>query len=150
MFYSLIYGIICGFVYDLFLSIKNSINSSKKILFITDFIFVIFVSLIILSVAYTTNYGNIRAYAICSSFSAFVIYRLSIGKFLYLFEVTLICKLKNIICHLFNILKLVLDISVKFVKIIMVNCQLKNYKRKLMTKIATSFSGKETYGEYRE
>lgn len=147
--YSLLYGVVCGILHDFLCEIPSSLKLPKKILFFFDTSFVLISAGLILAVAFTTNFGVLRGYAILSSASSFFLYRLTIGGVFIKAERYIINKIQLILNYFFNISKLALDFFINFVKIIMVNYQIRRYKRKLFARINKSFSGKETNGKQR-
>lgn len=147
LLYSLIAGFLFGAVYDTLCSLPFALSSSKRYSFIGDLVFTVFVAAATFILSYSFNSGTIRMYSLLSSAGTFILYRLSLGSavlkiLLYIFD-----KIRCLKECLFNKLKIVLDICVKFVKIRMVHFRVTRYKRKLLHKIEKYFSGKEPYGK---
>ena len=64
--------------------------------------------------------------------------------------VMIVDKMLKLFNSFLNMFKILLDFSVKFVKIRLECYKSKRYKRKLLFDIIKSFSGKEAYGQQRK
>ena len=148
--YSLLLGAVCGFIHDLICCIPLHIKATKILAFVLDVTFVCLYSALTIIVAYSTNAGIFRIYAISASICSLFIYKLSFGKTFLRIELLIVDKMLKLFNSFLNMFKILLDFSVKFVKIRLVCYKSKRYKRKLLFDIIKSFSGKEAYGQQRK
>lgn len=145
--YSIIGGILIGIAHDLLCNMPLALSAKRKHSFFCDALFIIVVAIVTAVLSYSTNDGIYRVYPFLASMASFGIYRISVGKAVLSFNLFIFDKIRAFGDYLFKKFKLVLDISVKFVKMIIANLRIRVYKKSLLKKIETEFSGKERYGK---
>ena len=77
--FSLGFGVLIGVLYDLLRIVRMSVSSSKRALYITDFIFVFTASVATFLFCLTVTDGQLRFYILFGEALGFFIYYLSFG-----------------------------------------------------------------------
>ena len=119
--YSLLLGGVLGALYDLFCTLPFSFKGNGKYSVFFDFIFTLVSFFLTFVIAYDKNSGQVRGYALLSTFAIFLIYRLTVGAKVKKIIFYLSKHLKNLFGKTRDKINYLLDIFLKFVKI--------NYKR---------------------
>lgn len=97
--YSLLSGLITGFLFDIYRGIRG-INSIKILIMIQDVLFCILIALIVFTFLLYTNYAFLTPYVYILIISALIIYFKFISKYIYASQMIIVesfCKLIRII-----------------------------------------------------
>ena len=124
---SALFGIVVGLIYNLLNFLLLFLKKSKKLLFFSDMIFCIILSIMFAVSSYSFNYGIYRWYAILITLSVLNLFNCTIGVYLIRIESIFVNLVKRACVNLIK----VLDISIKFVKIIIVGIRIERYSKKL-------------------
>lgn len=114
---SVLFGILSGLIYDFLCVIPYALKREKKYSFICDFAFMVILTIFIFAITFDKNDGAYRLYIFATLFSAFVLYRLTIGRALKMLELKIFRLIFKILDYTTSKLHNLLDIFVKFVKI---------------------------------
>ncbi len=126
---SLLFGILLGIIYNIFSVFPLALKKEKTFSFLTDFIFSLIAALGSIVLSFDGNGGIYRWYSFAAAASTFTIYSLTVGKVFFKIEEFIIRGTKRIIYTVFKKIYIVLDFSVKFVKI-----NIQSYKSKVYFK----------------
>lgn len=110
--YTVLGGIIVGFVYDLFRVSRKVIKTKNIIVYLEDIIFWVIVSLIIFAVLFASNAGEIRGYALIGITLGVIIYAFMLSQYIVRILVKGINVIKNIFVYLYKVIM----IPIKFLK----------------------------------
>ncbi|NLN56146.1 MAG: hypothetical protein GX148_07615 [Clostridiales bacterium] len=80
---SLLAGVVCGIVYDVFRILRAFAFKNKIIIFIEDVIYCLFVSAVFMILFYNYSQGRIRFYAFAGVIMGFSAYYFTVGKLTY-------------------------------------------------------------------
>ena len=103
-------GAFLGVFYDVFRILRIAFKPKWLVVFVQDIIFCIASSFIIILSVYYTNSGQVRLFGLTGCFLCFVLYHLTIGKFIMFVSAKIIEFVKQM-------LRLIYNITVKPVKI---------------------------------
>lgn len=110
-------GMIIAFIYDIFRIRRKAIKSNNIIVYFEDFIFWILVALVLFSVVYISNDGELRGYVIIGAFIGSILYSLLLSKIImavFLFTMKVVYKF---LVTVFSILLFPLKIIFKVLKV---------------------------------
>ncbi len=93
--FSLGFGVLIGVLYDILRVIRMSISSSKKALYVTDFIFVFVSSVATFLFCLTVTDGQLRFYVLFGEALGFLIYYFSFGIIAVKFSTKTVEKIKS-------------------------------------------------------
>lgn len=144
LFISLLSGLILGIIYDFTSKIPYKIRR-KKYSVIGDLLFSLAWGFVYFVISYNKNYGSFRLFSLAAIFSAFYIYKFTIGKYIFRFEYFLLNFIYSITIHISLKIKNVLDNLIFFVKIKYRRNLIKKYNKQLISKFR-----KEYYENYRQ
>lgn len=100
--FSLGFGVLTGVLYDILRVIRMSISSSKRALYITDFIFVFVSSVATFLFCLTVTDGQLRFYVLFGEALGFLIYYFSFGIIAVKFSTKTVEKIKSFFKKLFR------------------------------------------------
>lgn len=80
---SILAGVVCGVVYDLFRILRAFAFKNKIIVFIEDVIYCLFVSVVFMVLFYNYSEGQIRFFAFAGVIGGFSAYYFTIGRLTY-------------------------------------------------------------------
>lgn len=122
-------GLIIGILFDCFRILRKSFKTADWITYIQDIIFWILTGIIVLFSIFKFNNGEIRSYIILGIFFGFLMYMLTISKFIVKYTVLLIQLLKKIITYPINIIiNIFKKIVITPIKHIFIQIKTKNNK----------------------
>ena len=122
-------GLIIGILFDCFRILRKSFKTADWITYIQDIIFWILTGIIVLFSIFKFNNGEIRSYIILGIFFGFLMYMLTISKFIVKYTVLLIQLLKKIITYPINIIiNIFKKIVINPIKHIFIQIKTKNNK----------------------
>jgi len=98
---ALIFGVIIAFLYDFLKGWRIILKSSAVTVFLQDIIFSFLLGIALFCFFLVTTNGEIRGYIIISSLFGFLLYRISISRFI----LNVIVKLYSILCWLLRYFK---------------------------------------------
>ncbi len=75
-------GMIAGFAYDVFRSIRKSFKTGRWVTALLDTMFIIFLGAIVTAVMYAANAGDLRLYTFIGFVLGFVLYIVGISPFI--------------------------------------------------------------------
>ncbi len=122
-------GFFIGFVYDLFRIFRKTIKHLNIFIQIEDFLYWLFVSIVMYYILLHENYGEVRAFSIIGAFIGMVIYFFTLSQIFVSITMKIIKLFKKIIAF---IIKIILT-PVKFV------LKLLQYPYNLIKKILSRF-----------
>ena len=122
-------GLIIGILFDCFRILRKSFKTADWITYIQDIIFWILTGIIVLFSIFKFNNGEIRSYIILGIFFGFLMYMLTISKFIVKYTVLLIQLLKKIIAYPINIIiNIFKKIVINPIKHVFIQIKTKNNK----------------------
>ena len=113
--FSCIVGGLLGAFYDVFRIIRIAFNSKWLSVFFQDLIFCVFSAFSIILLVFYTNSGTIRWFALLGCFMCFVLYHLTIGRFIMFVSKKIIDFIRKVLRFLYNITVIPLKIAVLFI-----------------------------------
>ena len=99
-------GVIIGLLFDFFRILRKTFKTSNFITYIQDILFWIFTGIIIIFFMYNFSDGSIRLYMFIGLILGFLLYILTISKFIINIFVIIINFCKKIIMQVFNIIRI--------------------------------------------
>jgi len=89
--YSIVLGLICGLIYDVFRLLRIAFRCGAILVFLTDIIFWLLCAFLTYSFLLCFTDGTVRFYVLIAAAAGFIIYLLTIGKltrkvFLFVFK----------------------------------------------------------------
>lgn len=120
--FSLGFGVLIGVLYDLLRIVRMSVSSSKRALYITDFIFVFTASVATFLFCLTVTDGQLRFYILFGEALGFFIYYISFGIIAVRFSTKTVEKIKVFFKKAFHFIftpfrKIFTSVSVLFKKV---------------------------------
>lgn len=103
-----IIGIIITFVFDFFKSLRIIIKHNNKAVFIEDFIYIIFTTVLFFIGIFKLNNGIIRFYLILATMLGMFAYSLTISRFCVIIFTVIIGGLNKIITFILNVIQNIL------------------------------------------
>ena len=113
--FSCVVGGLLGAFYDVFRIIRIAFNSKWLSVFFQDLIFCIFSAFSIILLVFYTNSGRVRWFSLFGCFTCFVIYHLTIGRFIMFVSKKIISFIKKVLRFLYNITIIPLKMTVLFI-----------------------------------
>ena len=135
-------GILIGFLFDIFRTLRKSFKTSNLVTYIEDFIFWILSGISIIFFLYKFSDGNLRLYIFCGLGFGIIFYMLTLSKIIiksFVFIISFFVKIINKFLHLIHIPikiiynfidKIILKNYTKIKDIIGKNIKKLNYKEK--------------------
>lgn len=102
--FSLGFGALTGILYDILRIVRMSVSSSKKALYITDFIFVFAASVATFLFCLTVTDGQLRFYVIFGEALGFTIYYFSFGIIAVRFSTKTVEKIRSFFKKFFGLI----------------------------------------------
>lgn len=96
-------GFFIGFVYDLFRIFRRTVKHLSIFIQIEDFLYWIFVSLVMYYILLHKNYGEVRAFSIIGAFIGMIIYFFTLSQIFVPITVKIIKIIKKIIYFIIKI-----------------------------------------------
>ena len=93
---SVILGVFLSFLFDLFRALNASFKLSKKKIFINDVIYFVISAVITFMCILIINLGEIRTYIIAGEILGFIVYRITLSRFIFIMFVILLNFLRKI------------------------------------------------------
>ena len=90
-------GIFLGAFYDIFRIIRIAFNSRWLSIFFQDFIFCIISALSVILLVFYTNSGTVRWFSLVGCFLCFLVYHLTVGKFIMFMAKKIIDFIKRVL-----------------------------------------------------
>ena len=97
-------GFIVGLLFDFFRILRKSFNTKDFIIYIQDILFWIFTGILVLYTMYKYSDGELRFFMIIGIILGFMLYILTISKYIIKVSVIILNILKKIIVFIVNIL----------------------------------------------
>ena len=113
--FSCVVGGLLGAFYDVFRIIRIAFNSKWLSVFFQDFIFCIFSAFSIILLVFYTNSGQIRWFSLFGCFTCFVLYHLTIGRFIMFASKKIIDFIKKVLKFLYKITIVPFKMTVLFI-----------------------------------
>ncbi|MCL2773675.1 MAG: spore cortex biosynthesis protein YabQ [Oscillospiraceae bacterium] len=113
--FSCVVGAFLGVFYDVFRIIRIAFNSKWVSVFFQDFIFCIFSAVSIILLVYYTNSGIVRWFSLFGCFLCFVLYHLTIGRFIIFVSKKIIDFIKMILRFIKKITITPMKIAILFI-----------------------------------
>ncbi len=107
-------GVCIGLIFDFFRILRKSFKTMNLITYIQDVLFWIFTGISIIFFMYNFSDGSMRLYMILGLILGFLLYLLTISKYIIKLFVIIICIIKKLIIRSINIIY----IPIKFIKIL--------------------------------
>lgn len=108
-------GVIIGFIFDLFRSLRKSIKTSNIATYIEDILFWIIVGFIIINTILKFNYGELRLYIFIGLIFGAMIYFLTLSKIIVKFTAIVIEFIVKIFIRIKTILLKIFGKPIKFI-----------------------------------
>lgn len=99
-----IIGIFSGIIFDIFRILRRTFKTKDFIIYIEDIIFWILIGFLLLYGLCVYTNGEIRLYLILAVILGFVIYMLTVSKYILMIFVKIILVIKSILKNIFNFL----------------------------------------------
>ena len=112
--FSCVVGAFLGGFYDVFRILRIAFKPRWIIVFFQDIIFCVVSSFVIILSIYYTNSGQIRLFGLAGCFLCFVLYHLTVGKFIIFVSAKIIDFIKRMLRFIYNITVKPLKIAVLF------------------------------------
>lgn len=109
-------GVCIGLIFDLFRILRKSFKTSNLIIYIQDILFWIFTGISIVFFMYNYSDGSIRLYMILGLILGFLLYLLTISKYIIKVFVIIICIIKRIIIRSINIINMPIQFTKNLIK----------------------------------
>lgn len=109
-------GVCIGLIFDLFRILRKSFKTSNLIIYIQDILFWIFTGISIVFFMYNYSDGSIRLYMILGLILGFLLYLLTISKYIIKVFVIFICIIKRIIIRSINIINMPIQFTKNLIK----------------------------------
>ena len=109
-------GVCIGLIFDLFRILRKSFKTSNLIIYIQDILFWIFTGISIVFFMYNYSDGSIRLYMILGLILGFLLYLLTISKYIIKVFVFIICIIKRIIIRSINIINMPIQFTKNLIK----------------------------------
>ena len=109
-------GFIIGLLFDFFRILRKSFKTSDLVTYIQDTLFWILTGLLVLYSIFIFNNGQIRLFMFLGIFLGVTLYILTISQYIIKINVFIICKIKNIVIYIFNLLSYPLKFIIKILK----------------------------------
>ena len=90
-------GVFLGAVYDIFRIIRVAFNSRWLSIFFQDFIFCIFSAVSVILLVFYTNSGIVRWFSLAGCFICFLLYHLTVGRFIMFMAKKIINFIKKVL-----------------------------------------------------
>ena len=109
-------GVFLGIFYDVFRIWRIAFNSKWASIFIQDFLFCVFSSLIIVILIFHTNSGSVRWFSLFGSFIAFLLYHLTVGKLVMYLAAKIIILVKKVLGFICKLIMTPIRFIIKLIK----------------------------------
>jgi len=134
---SVIGGLIVGFLFDVFRIFRKVIKTANIITYLQDLLFWILVSLIIFTLVFITNHGELRWYEFVGVILGVIFYSMLFSAYVMRVSVTVINFIKRILLYLLRIILFPFMIIYKIIKRPMAKlrryfCKLRGYIKRIM------------------
>lgn len=113
--FSCVVGTLLGVLYDVFRIIRIAFNSKWISVFIQDFLFCIFSALSIILLVYYTNSGIVRWFSLFGCFLCFVLYHMTVGRFIIFVSKKIIDFIRKVLDFLIKITIIPLKTAALFI-----------------------------------
>jgi len=113
--FSCVVGGLLGAFYDVFRIIRIAFNSKWLSIFFQDLIFCVLSAFSIILLVYYTNSGKVRWFSLFGCFTCFVVYHLTIGRFIMFVSKKIIDFIKKVLRFLYKITVIPLKMTVLFI-----------------------------------
>lgn len=101
---SVVGGLLVGFVFDIFRILRRVVKTANFITYIEDILFWILVSIIIFSLVFITNNGELRWYELLGVMLGVIFYNLLFSQYVIRVSVTVINFIKKVIVFVIKII----------------------------------------------
>ncbi|MBZ4645084.1 MAG: hypothetical protein PWR27_1243 [Petroclostridium sp.] len=101
---SVIGGLIVGFVFDIFRILRRVIKTANFIIYLQDILFWILVTIIIFSLVFITNDGELRWYEFLGVILGVIFYNLLFSTYVIVVSVTVINFIKKVLLFIIKII----------------------------------------------
>ena len=113
--FSCVVGVLLGAFYDVFRILRVAFKPKWVVVFFQDIIFCVVSSLVIILSIYYTNSGQVRLFGLTGCFLGFVLYHLTIGKFIMFISTKIIEFIRRLLRVIYNLTVRPLKIAVLFI-----------------------------------
>lgn len=121
LFIFIICGIIIGIFFDIFRILRRSFKTPDIITYIQDILFWIITGLFLLFTLFIFENGQIRSYNIIGLIIGFILYMLTVSKYIIKSSVSVILFFKNIINKIFKIIIYPIKMIFKPISFVIIN-----------------------------
>lgn len=126
--FSCVVGAFLGIFYDVFRILRVAFKPKWITVFFQDIIFCVISSFVIILSIYYTNSGQVRIFGLTGCFLSFVLYHLTVGKFIMFVSTKIIEFIKRMLRFIYSITVKPLKIMILFI-IKIINKQIRFVKR---------------------
>lgn len=128
LFYSILFGMLLGMIYDFFRIIRLVHSTKQKLLFFQDIVYFLICGFLTFLFLLVVNYGQSRFFIIAGELIGWCIYNLTVGKVTYIIFKFMFGVCKKILQYIKSVFLKILSPIFNIVKALTLRCFPRKFK----------------------